>query len=68
MPRKKKIQTVQLRLTRSMIGTNPKQRATIQGLGFRRTHQVVERQDTPEIRGMVDKVNHWVQVVEGADG
>lgn len=59
---------MRLRLTRSMIGTNPKQRATIRGLGFTRTHQTVERVDTPETRGMVAKVNHWVQVVEGADG
>jgi len=68
MPRKKKVGTVRLRLTRSMIGTKPRLRATIRGLGFIRTNQVVERQDTPEIRGMVAKVSHWVEVVEGADG
>jgi len=55
---------IKLKLTRSMIGSKPKQRATIKGLGFGRTNQVVERVDTPEIRGMVAKVSHWVQVVE----
>ncbi len=58
---------IKLQLTRSMIGTNPKQRATIKGLGFLRTHQIVERVDTPEIRGMVNKVSPWVRLVdEGA--
>jgi len=57
--------TIKIKLTRSIIGTNPKQRATVKGLGFLRTNQVVERQDTPEIRGMVSKVSPWVQVVEG---
>ncbi len=56
--------TIKLKLTRSVIGSNPKQRATIKGLGFKRTNQVLERCDTPEIRGMVNKVSSWVQVVE----
>jgi large subunit ribosomal protein L30 len=37
----------------------------VQGLGFRRLNQVVERPDTPEIRGMVRKVNHLVRIIEG---
>jgi large subunit ribosomal protein L30 len=68
MPRKKKVSMLKLRLVRSMHGSKPRLKATIQGLGFRRTNQVVERPDTPEIRGMVAKVVHWVEVVEGADG
>jgi large subunit ribosomal protein L30 len=39
-------------------------RATVRGLGFRRLQQVVEREDTPAVRGMVDKVRHLVVVVE----
>ena len=39
----------------SVIGCTDKQRATVRGLGLRRMHQVVEREDTPEIRGMVKK-------------
>lgn len=68
MPRKQKTGTLRLRLCRSMIGVGPKERATIRGLGFRRMHQVVERVDTPEIRGMLAKARHWVEVVEGAEG
>jgi large subunit ribosomal protein L30 len=68
VPRKQKTGMLRLRLVRSMIGVGPKERATIKGLGFRRMHQVVERQDTPEIRGMVAKAHHWVELVEGAEG
>jgi len=36
----------------------------VRGLGLRRMHQVVEREDTPLVRGMVDKVPHLVAIVE----
>ena len=39
-------------------------RATIRGLGFRRMQQVVERDDTPAVRGMILKVRHLVVVEE----
>jgi len=48
----------------SLIGCPEKQRATVRGLGLRRMHQIVERLDTPEIRGMVKKVPHLVAIVE----
>ncbi len=53
-----------LRITykKSAIGYNQKQKATIQALGLRRLHQVVEHEDTPVIRGMVNKVPHLVSV------
>jgi large subunit ribosomal protein L30 len=50
--------------TKSTIGYNVKQKATIQALGLRRLHQVVEHADTPMIRGMVNKVSHLVRVEE----
>ena len=53
--------------TKSSIGYNGKQRATIQALGLRRLHQVVEHADTPVIRGMVKKVSHLVRVEEVAE-
>jgi len=37
-------------------------RQTIRGLGFRRMQQIVERPDTPSIRGMIAKVHHLVEV------
>ena len=48
----------------SVIGCTDKQRATVRGLGLRRLHQVVERHDTPEIRGMVKAVPHLVAIVD----
>jgi large subunit ribosomal protein L30 len=59
--------TLKLKLTRSVIGSKPKQRATIKSLGFSKTNQVIERVNTPEIRGMVAKVSHWVEVVEAGN-
>lgn len=53
--------------TKSSIGYNEKQRATVQALGLRKLHQVVEHEDTPVIRGMVKKVSHLVQVEEVAE-
>ena len=53
--------------TKSVIGYNEKQKATIQALGLRRLHQVVEHNDTPMIRGMINKVPHLVRVEEVAE-
>jgi len=53
-----------VRWVRSAIGFNRKQRATLAGLGLKRLHQTVELEDTPAVRGMIDKVIHLV-VVEG---
>jgi large subunit ribosomal protein L30 len=48
----------------SFIGCPKDMRATIRGLGFRRMQQVVERDDTPAVRGMILKVRHLVVVQE----
>jgi len=56
--------TLKLRLVRSPLGANARQRATVQALGLRKLRQVVEHTDTPAMRGMVAKVGHLVQVVE----
>ena len=55
--------TIRIKAIGSLIGCPDKQRATVRGLGLRRLHQVVERVDTPEIRGMVKKVPHLVAIV-----
>ena len=55
---------IKVKMIGSMIGCPDKQRATVRGLGLRRMHQVVERLDTPEIRGMVKKIPHLVTIVE----
>jgi len=61
---KNKTATLKLKWVVSYIGCTRDMRATVRGLGFRRLQQVVEREDTPSVRGMVDKVRHLVVVVE----
>jgi large subunit ribosomal protein L30 len=56
--------TIRVRMIGSVIGCTEGQRATVRGLGLRRLHQVVEREDTPMVRGMIRKVPHLVEVVE----
>lgn len=51
-------------LLRSPIGARPKQRGTVRALGLRRIRQTVEHEDRPEIRGMLDRVRHLVDVEE----
>lgn len=52
---------VKVTLVKSVIGTKQSHRATVRGLGLRRLHHTVELQDTPEIRGMINKVSYLVK-------
>lgn len=49
---------------KSAIGYNKKQKGTIAALGFKKLYQTVEHDDTPQIRGMINKVSHLVTVEE----
>jgi len=49
---------------RSAIQAPKKHKRVVRGLGFTRLNQVVEREDTPSIRGMVNKIPHLVRIVE----
>ncbi|MFZ5776447.1 MAG: 50S ribosomal protein L30 [Thermodesulfobacteriota bacterium] len=51
-------------LKKSKIGSTDKIRATLIGLGLTKTNKTVVRKDTPEIRGMIRKVEHLVEVEE----
>lgn len=51
-------------LKRSVIGEKPKTRANVRALGLRKLHQTVEHNDTPDVRGMIHKVRHLVEVEE----
>ena len=59
---KKSTGTLRIKWVRSFIGCPRDMRQTIRGLGFRRMQQVVERADTPAIRGMIAKVHHLVEI------
>jgi large subunit ribosomal protein L30 len=57
-----KAKTIQVTLFRSPIGQLPKHRATVKGLGLRKIGHTVELEDTPSVRGMVNKVNYMVRI------
>lgn len=57
-----KKQTIRIRQVKSGIGFARDQKATLRGLGFRRLNQVVELEDTPSVRGMVNKITHLVRI------
>lgn len=63
MVRKKKKQ-IKVTLIRSPIGFQPKHRECVRGLGLKRMNHTVVLEDTPSIRGMVNKINYMLRVEE----
>ncbi len=61
-----KTKTIKVEQYKSPIGYSKKQREVLRSLGLRRIRHVVERQDTPAVRGMVNKISHLVRIVEEA--
>jgi large subunit ribosomal protein L30 len=55
---------IKIQYVRSKICTPVKHKLVVKGLGFTRLNQIIEREDTPSIRGMIAKIPHLVQVVE----
>ena len=55
--------TLKVKLVKGLIGTRADHRATVRGLGLRRVNSVSELQDTPSVRGMINKVSYLVKVV-----
>lgn len=55
---------LKIKLVKSGIGCSTKQKRVIRGLGFRRLNQTIARPDTPQIRGMIFKVQHLLEVSE----
>jgi large subunit ribosomal protein L30 len=56
-------ETIQIKWVRSAICAPVKQKLVIKGLGFTKLNQVIERPNTPAIRGMVAKVPHLLEIV-----
>ena len=54
--------TIIVRLIRSMIGRPEKHRAVLRGMGLTKVSKAVVLPDTPQMRGMIDKVKHLVRV------
>lgn len=56
--------TIKIKQVRSAIKRPAVQKATIKALGFSKLNQVIEKEATPQILGMIKKVQHLVEVVE----
>ena len=52
---------VKVTLVKSIIGTKESHRATVRGLGLRKLNSSVELEDTPAVRGMINKVSYLVK-------
>jgi large subunit ribosomal protein L30 len=55
--------TVKVQLVRSPIGTKQSHRDTVRGLGLRKLNSVSELQDTPSVRGMINKISYLIKVL-----
>ncbi|MGH8765525.1 MAG: 50S ribosomal protein L30 [Burkholderiales bacterium] len=53
---------IKVKLVKSTAGCKTGHRATVRGLGLRRLHQTVELEDTPAVRGMIERVYYLVRV------
>tara|TARA_B110000285_G_scaffold35147_1_gene37653 strand:+ start:219 stop:395 length:177 start_codon:yes stop_codon:yes gene_type:complete len=58
------METIKIKQVRSAIRRTARQKATIQALGLKKLNQIVEKEATPQILGMVRKVQHLVEVVD----
>ncbi len=56
--------TIKIQLKKSPVGKIKKHRDTVEALGFKRVGQIVEKQDTPQIRGMIRKIDYMVEVLD----
>jgi large subunit ribosomal protein L30 len=54
---------IKVKLVKGLIGTRESHRATVRGLGLRGVNSVRELEDTPSVRGMINKVSYLVKVV-----
>ncbi len=64
MAEKNTLAKIRIEYYKSAICTPEKHKRVIKGLGFTRLRQVVEREDTPSVRGMVKVVPHLVRILE----
>ncbi|BAO82271.1 MAG: 50S ribosomal protein L30 [Burkholderiaceae bacterium] len=55
--------TLTIKLVRSPIGCRADHRATVRGLGLRKLNSVSVLQDTPAVRGMINKISYLLQVI-----
>ena len=62
------IDRITVRLTRSAIGRPEKQRLVLRGMGLTKLRKMVELPDTPQTRGMIEKVRHLIRIESPSQG
>jgi large subunit ribosomal protein L30 len=60
--------TLRITYSKSAIGYTERQKATVKALGFKRLYETIEHEDSPAIRGMVNKISHLLTVEEVETG
>ncbi len=55
---------IKIKLVKSPIGKIEKHKRTVEALGFKKVNQVVEKDDTPQIRGMINQISYMVELVD----
>ena len=58
------MEPIKIKQTKSRIGAPKDQKQTLDALGLTKMNRIVEKEDTPQVRGMIRKVHHLVTVVE----
>ncbi|NLY19725.1 MAG: 50S ribosomal protein L30 [Tissierellia bacterium] len=58
------METLKIKLVRSLIGKTEKQKNIIKSLGFTKIGQVKEHKDTPQLRGLMRNVEHMIEIVD----
>jgi large subunit ribosomal protein L30 len=58
------VKTIRVKLVKSTAGCKQEHRDTVRGLGLKRVNHVSELNDTPEVRGMISRVNYLVRIEE----
>ena len=58
------METIKIKMVKSAIRRPADQKATLKALGFRKLNQTIEKEATPQILGMVKKVQHLLEVVQ----
>lgn len=56
--------TIKIKQVKSAINRPKDQKRTIEALGFRKLNQTIEKEATPQIMGMINKVSHMLEIIE----
>ena len=56
--------TIKIKQVKSAINRPKDQKRTIEALGFKKLNQIIEKEATPQVMGMVNKVSHMVEIIE----